>query len=87
MIKLDRARWGASGALWPTISYSGVEFLAEAGLFLVSAHVSGDDGVGPAQRAFCETRQDRKVAAVAGQSLVLQISLAWANCMDNAGGV
>jgi hypothetical protein len=42
--KIGRARWGASGALLPTIRYSGVEFLAEAALFLVSVSVSGVDG-------------------------------------------
>jgi len=63
--KIGRARWGASGALLPTIRYSGVEFLAEAGLFLASVSVSGVDGLGPAQRALCEPRQDREVAAVA----------------------
>jgi len=72
IIRFDRARWGASGALSPTIRYSGVEFPAEAGLFLVSASASGVDGWGPAQRTFCKPRQDREVAAVAGWSLVRQ---------------
>ena len=72
----DRARWGASGALSPTIRYSRVEFPAEAGLFLFSVRVSGDDGMGPAQRTLCKPRQDREVAAVAGPSLVLQVCLA-----------
>ena len=44
IIKFDRARWGASGALSPTIRYSGVEFLAEAGLFLACVFASGVDG-------------------------------------------
>jgi hypothetical protein len=44
MIKLDRARWGASGALLPTIRYSGVEFPVEAALFLDCVLVSGVDG-------------------------------------------
>ncbi len=44
MIKLGRARWGASGALLPTIRYSGVEFPAEAALFLACVLVSGVEG-------------------------------------------
>ena len=40
----DRARWGASGALLPTIRYSGVEFPVEAALFLDSVLVSGVEG-------------------------------------------
>ena len=44
MTKLDRARWGASGALLPTIRYSGVEFPVEATLFLACVLVSGVDG-------------------------------------------
>jgi len=42
--------------------------------------------MGPAQRTLCKPRQDREVAAVAESSLVLQVSLARANCLDNAGG-
>ncbi len=42
--KAGRARWGASGALSPTTRYSGVEFPAEAALFLVSVRVSGVEG-------------------------------------------
>ena len=68
---MDRARWGASGALLPTIRYSGIEFLAEAGLFLACVSVSGVDGLGPAERTPCELRQDREVAAAAGLSLLL----------------
>jgi len=60
----------------PTIRYSGVEFPVEAVLFLDSVCVSGVDGLGPAQRALCELRQDREVAAVTKLSLVLQDSLA-----------
>jgi len=60
----------------PTIRYSGVEFPVEAVLFLDSVCVSGVDGLGPAQRALCEPRQDREVAAVTKLSLVLQDSLA-----------
>jgi len=74
--KKDRARWGASGALSPTIRYSGVESLAEAALCLASFPVSGDEGQGPVQRTLCELRQDREVAAVAIEFLVLQVSLA-----------
>ncbi len=74
--KTGRARWGASGALSPTIRYSGVEFPVEAALFLDSVLVSGVDGQGPVQRALCEPRQDREVAAVAELPLVRQISLA-----------
>ena len=70
-----RARWGASGALSPTIRYSGIEFPAEAGLCLDRVHVSGVEGMGPARRALCKPRQDREVAAVAERSLVRQISL------------
>ncbi len=44
MIKLDRARWGASGALLPTIRYSGIEFPVEAALFLDCVLVSGVEG-------------------------------------------
>ncbi len=44
MIKLGRARWGASGALLPTIRYSGVEFPVEAALFLACVLVSGVEG-------------------------------------------
>ncbi len=44
MIKLDRARWGGSGALLPTIRYSGIEFPVEAVLFLDCVLVSGVDG-------------------------------------------
>jgi hypothetical protein len=68
----DRARWGASGALSPTIRSSGVESLAEGGL--CPARVSGDgvEGRGPARRAARESRQDRKVAAAAGRFLVLR---------------
>ncbi len=44
MIKLDRARWGASGALLPTIRYSGIEFPVEAALFLARVLVSGVEG-------------------------------------------
>ena len=66
----DRARRGASGALWPTIRSSGVEFPAEASLFLAGALARGAEGWGPARRASRELRQDRKVAAVAGRSLV-----------------
>jgi len=73
---MDRARWGASGALLPTIRSSGVEFPVEAVLRLDSVRVSGVEGLGSAQRALCESRQDRKVAAVAEWSLVLQVSLA-----------
>ena len=73
---MDRARWGASGALLSTIRYSGVEFPAEASLCLVCVCESGDEGMGPAQNALCKPRQDRKVAAVAGLSFVLQVSLA-----------
>ena len=62
--KKDRARWGASGALSPTIRYSGVELLAEAAFCLACVLVSGVEGQGPVQRAFCEPRQDREVAAV-----------------------
>ena len=40
------------------------------------APVSGVDGWGPAQRALCESRQDREVAAVAAESFVLQDRLA-----------
>ena len=72
----DRARWGASGALLPTTRYSGIEFPVEAVLFLASVYVSGVEGLGPAQRVLCESRQDRKVAAVTENLLVLQISLA-----------
>jgi hypothetical protein len=74
--KTDRARWGASGALLPTIRYSGIEFPVEAVLFLDSVRVSGVEGLGPAQRALCESRQDREVAAVVEKPLVLQVSLA-----------
>ena len=74
--KTDRARRGASGALLPTIRYSGVEFPVEAVLCLDSVRVSGVEGLGPAQRALCEFRQDREVAAVAEWPLVLQVSLA-----------
>ena len=70
-----RARWGASGALSPTIRYSGIEFPAEAVLFLACVHVSGVDGMGPARRAFCKPREDREVAAVTEWFLVRQISL------------
>jgi len=49
----------------------GVEYLAEAFLFLGSVRVSGDEGRGPGQRAPCKPRQDRKVATVAGRPLVL----------------
>ena len=73
---MDRARWGASGALLSTIRYSGVEFPAEAALRLDRVCASGDEGMGPAQRALCKSRQDRKVAAAAVLSLVLQVSLA-----------
>jgi len=73
---VDRARWGASGALLPTIRYSGVESLAEAGLFLDCVFVSGVDGQGPVERAPCEPRQDREVASVAGSALLLQVNLA-----------
>ena len=76
MIKLDRARWGTSGALLPTIRYSGIEFPVEAALFLDCVLVSGVDGQGPVRRALCETRQDREVAAVAELLLVRQVSLA-----------
>jgi hypothetical protein len=68
----DRARRGASGALWPTIRSSGVEFPAEASLFLVGALARGVEGWGPARRAARELRQDRKVAAATGWSLVRQ---------------
>jgi hypothetical protein len=68
----DRARRGASGALWPTIRSSGVEFPAEASLFLAGALARGAEGWGPARRAARELRQDRKVAAVTGWSLVRQ---------------
>ena len=44
LIKTDRARWGVSGALLPTIRYSGIEFPVEAALFLVCVRVSGVDG-------------------------------------------
>ena len=70
-----RARWGASGALSLTIRYSGIEFPAEAVLFLDCVHVSGVEGMGPARRALCKPRQDREVAAVAEWFLVRQISL------------
>ncbi len=70
-----RARWGASGALSPTIRYSGIESPAEAALFLDCVYASGVDGLGPARRALCKPRQDREVAAVAELSLVRQISL------------
>ena len=73
---MDRARWGASGALLPTTRYSGIEFPVEAVLFLASVCVSGVEGLGPAQRVLCEFRQDREVAAVIENPLVLQISLA-----------
>jgi len=75
-MNMDRARRGASGALLPTIRYSGVEFLAEAGLFLDCVFVSGVEGQGPVESAPCKLRQDRKVAAVAGRLLVLQVYLA-----------
>ena len=74
--QMDRARWGASGALLPTTRYSGIEFPVEAVLFLASVCVSGVEGLGPAQRVLCEFRQDREVAAVTENPLVLQISLA-----------
>lgn len=67
-----RARRGGSGALWPTIRSSGVEFPAEASLFLAGARARGVEGRGPARRAARESRQDRKVAAAAGGSLVRQ---------------
>ena len=73
---LDRARWGASGALSSTIRYSGIEFPTEAGLCLDWVRKRGDEGMGPAQRSLCKSRQDRKVAAVAELYLVLQESLA-----------
>jgi len=63
---------GASGALWPTIRSSGVEFPAEASLFLAGARARGVEGRGPARRASREPRQDRKVAAAAGRFLVLR---------------
>lgn len=56
IIELDRARRGASGALLPTTRSSGVEFLAEAELFLACVSASGVEGQGPEQRAFCEPR-------------------------------
>src|SRR5665647_1284328 len=65
----DRARRGASGALWPTIRSSGVEFPAEASLFLAGALARGAEGWGPARRASRELRQDRKVAAATGRFL------------------
>jgi len=43
---------------------------------LAGVRESGVEGVGPVQRASCEPRQDREVAAAAGMFLVLQDSLA-----------
>ena len=40
----DRARWGVSGALSPTIRYSGVESPVEAALCLACVSVSGVEG-------------------------------------------
>ena len=54
----------------------GLNSLPRQNLCPVCTAESGVDGWGPAQRAFCEPRQDRKVAAAAAESLVLRDRLA-----------
>ncbi len=53
----------------------GSNSLPRPALFLVRVLASGVEGRGPARRVFCESRQDRKVAAAAERFLVLQSAL------------